>query len=107
MAVWLHGERPRDILGAAHMKIARNDQHARRIKPRRLGKLRRKQQIFPCVGGLVLLDDPGRVHAVLDQVPGHDGRFRIRLVRPLAAGDDHGPVRVLLHEFERFIQPLF
>ena len=84
-----------------------NDQHARRIKPRRLGKLRRKQQIFPCVGGLVLLDDPGRVRAVLDQVPGHDGRFRMGLVRSLAAGDDHGPVRVLLHEFERFIQPLF
>ena len=44
---------------------------------------------------------------MLDQVPGHDGRFRIRLVRPLAAGDDHGPVRMLLHEGERLVEPLF
>ena len=89
------------------MKITCDDQHTRRIKSRRLGKLRRKQQILPRVGCFVLFYDAGSIRTVFDQIPGHDGRFRMRFVRSLSAGDDHGFIRVFLHESERLVQPLF
>ena len=89
------------------MKITRYDQHARRVEPRLFGELRRKQQIFPRVRRLRLLKDLRCVGAVREQVLRHDRRFRVRFVRALPAGDDHGPVRVCLQEFERLVQTLF
>ena len=64
------------------------------------------QQILYRVVGLVLLHDALRRDSMLHQIVIHGLGLAGRLIRPLAAGDHHWQVRVLLQVLQGRIQPV-